>query len=146
MISIKRLNESDIDLCYELDSNNISLWSKEQWTDEFKKEGIKVLGVLLSNLVIGICVFQEVLDEAQINYFVVDQKYRKKGFGFFLMSYLIRQCEKSDINKLFLEVSHTNFTAEKFYSRFDFSTVGIRRNYYKDGSDALLKEKNLTTK
>ena len=62
------------------------------------------------------------------------------------MSYLIKECEKLDINKLILEVSHTNFTAEKFYSRFDFSTVGIRRNYYKDGSDALLKEKILTTK
>ena len=62
------------------------------------------------------------------------------------MSYLIKECEKLNINKLFLEVSHTNITAEKFYSRFDFSTVGIRRNYYKDGSDALLKEKKLTTK
>ena len=62
------------------------------------------------------------------------------------MTYLIEQCEKLNINKLFLEVSQTNFTAEKFYSRFDFSTVGIRRNYYKDGSDALLKEKKLRTK
>ena len=39
-----------------------------------------------------------------------------------------------------------NAQAENFYSRFDFSTVGIRRNYYKDGSHALLKEKKLTTK
>jgi len=45
-----------------------------------------------------------------------------------------------------LEVSHSNVNAEKFYSRFDFYTVGIRKNYYKDGSHALLKEKNLTTK
>ena len=146
MISIKQINEKDIDLCYELDSNTISLWSKKQWAKEFKKKGIKVFGLLLSNFVIGICVFHVVLDEAQINFFAVNHKYRKKGFGTYLMSYLIKECEKLDINKLILEVSHTNFTAEKFYSRFDFSTVGIRRNYYKDGSDALLKEKILTTK
>ena len=54
--------------------------------------------------------------------------------------------EKLNIDKLILEVSQSNYKAEKFYSRFDFSTVGIRRNYYKDGSDALLKEKKLTTK
>ena len=30
MISIKQINEKDIDLCYELDSNTISLWNKEQ--------------------------------------------------------------------------------------------------------------------
>ena len=146
MISIKNINEKDIDLCYELDSNTISLWTKKQWVKEFKKEGIRVFGLFLFNKLIGICVFHVVLDEAQINFFVVNQKYRKKGFGSYLMSYLINQCENLKINKLFLEVSQTNVTAEKFYSRFDFSTVGIRKNYYRDGSDALLKEKNLTTK
>ena len=90
MISIKRINEKDIDLCYGLDSSTISLWSKSQWANEFKKEGIEVFGLLLANLVIGICVFQVVLDEAQINYFVINQKYRKRGFGSFLMIYLIK--------------------------------------------------------
>ena len=80
MISIREINEKDIDLCYELDSNSISLWSKKQWANEFKKKGIKVFGLLISNLVIGICVFHVVLDEAQINFFVVDEKYRKKRF------------------------------------------------------------------
>ena len=146
MISIKQINEKDVDLCYELDSNTISLWSKKQWVEEFKKKGNKVFGLFVSNLVIGICVFHIVLDEAQINFFVVNQKFRKKGFGSYLMYYLINQCKKLNISKLLLEVSHTNNIADKFYSRFDFCTVGIRRNYYKDGSDALLKEKILTTK
>ena len=140
------MNDKDIDLCYELDSNTISLWSKKQWNNELKKEGIKVFGLLFKNFLIGICVFQVVLDEVQINFFVVNQKYREKGFGSYLMNYLIKECEKLNINKLFLEVSNTNIAAKKFYDRFDFSSVGIRRNYYKDGSDALLKEKKLTTK
>ena len=146
MISIKQIYEKDIDLCYELDSNTISLWNKKQWANEFKKEGVKVFGILLSNLIIGICVLQVVLDEAQINFFAINNNHRKKGFGTYLMRYLIKECEKLNISKLILEVSHTNLTAEKFYSKFDFSTVGIRKRYYKDGSDALLKEKNLTTK
>jgi len=104
------------------------------------------LDELIKNLVIGICVFQVVLDEAQINYFVVNKKFRKKGFGSYFMSYLIKKCEKLNLKKLLLEVSQSNVTAERFYSRFDFSTVGIRKNYYKDGSHALLKEKKLTTK
>ena len=146
MISVIQIKECDIDLCYELDSKTLCLWSKKQWNNEFKKEGIKIFGLLITNLIIGICVFQVVLDEAQINYFVVDQKFRKRGFGSHLMSDLIKKCEKLNIKKLFLEVSHTNTTAQKFYSRFDFSTVGIRKNYYKDGSHALLKEKKLSTK
>ncbi len=146
MISIKEINEKDIDLCYELDSNTISLWSKKQWANEFKKEGVKVFGLSLSNFLIGICVLQVILDEAQINYFAVNKRFRSKGFGSYLMRYLIKLCEKINIKKLLLEVSQNNVTADRFYSRFDFLTVGIRKNYYKDGSDALLKEKKLITK
>ena len=146
MISIKQINEEDIDLCYELDSKTISLWSKKQWSSEFKKEGTKVFGLSFGNLLVGICVLQVVLDEAQINYFSVLNDFRNKGFGSDLMSYLIELCEKINVKKLILEVSKSNFSAEKFYSRFDFSTVGTRRQYYKDGSDALLKEKKLIKK
>ena len=146
MISIKQIEEKDIDLCFELDSSTISLWSKKQWANEFKKEGTKIFALTITNLVIGICVFQIVIDEAQINYFVIDQKFRKKGFGSYLMSYLIKKCESLNLKKLLLEVSQRNVTAERFYSRFNFNTVGIRKNYYKDGSHALLKEKKLTTK
>ena len=146
MISIKQINKKDIDLCYELDANTISLWSKEQWAKEFKKDGTKIFGLSIKNLVIGICVFQVVLDEAQINYFVINEKFRKKGFGSYLMIYLIKKFEKLNLKKLLLEVSQSNVTAERFYSRFDFSTVGVRKNYYKDGSHALLKEKKLTSK
>ena len=146
MLSIKQIKEKDIDLCFELDSKTISLWTKRQWANELKKEGVKVFGLLLSNLVIGICVLHIIIDEAQINYFVVNQKYREKGLGSYLMKYLIKKCEQLKINRLLLEVSNSNLTAEKFYNRFDFFTVGIRKNYYKDGSDALLKEKKLTTK
>jgi len=146
MISIKQINKKDIDLCYKLDSNTISLWSKKQWANEFNKEGTKIFGLLIKKLVIGICVFQVILDEAQINYFVVNKKFRKKGFGSYLMRYLIKKCEKLNLKKILLEVSQGNVTAERFYSSFDFSTVGIRKNYYKDGSHALLKEKILSTK
>ena len=146
MISIKQINENYIDLCFELDSNTLSLWSKKQWANEFRKEGTKIFGLLISNFVIGICVFQVVIDEAQINYFVVHQKFRNRGFGSHLMNFLIEECEKLNLKKLLLEVSRNNVIAEKLYSRFDFSTVGVRKNYYKDGSDAVLKEKKLTKK
>ena len=146
MIFIKRINDNDIDLCYDLDLNTISLWSKKQWSDEFKKEGTQIFGLLFENFMIGICVLEFVLDEAHINYFVVNEKYRKRGFGSYFMSYLIKKCKKLNINRLILEVSQNNLIAENFYNRFNFYTVGTRKKYYKDGSNALLKEKKLTIK
>ena len=143
MIEVKNINLKDIQICFELDSDSISLWSKKQWESEINKDGVEVFGLFLSNEIIGIYVFQIVIDEAQINYFSVKKKFRRQGFGSYLMSHLINTCETLNIKKLLLEVSEHNQVAEKFYTYFDFLTVGIRKNYYKDGSNALLKEKNL---
>ena len=143
MLLIKEIKKKDSDLCFDLDSNTISLWSKKQWDNEFKKKGIKVFGLLLSDLVIGICVVQVVIDEAQINYFAIKKSFQRQGYGSALMKYLLRECEKFKIKKLLLEVSQSNLVAEKFYSQFDFFTVGIRKKYYRDGCSAFLKEKKL---
>ena len=64
----------------------------------------------------------------------------------FIDFFVLKKSEKLNLKKLLLEVSHSNVTAERFYGRFDFSTVGIRKNYYKDGSHALLKEKKINNK
>ena len=37
MLIIKELNHRDVDKCFEIDSNTISLWSKKQWYEQFNK-------------------------------------------------------------------------------------------------------------
>ena len=143
MISIKEIDQEEFELCYELDADTICLWTKKQWQSEINKRGVKVVALLLRRKIIGIYVVQTIIDEAQINYFSIKQKFRRRGYGTYLMSYLIKQCKKSNIRRLLLEVSETNLIAEVFYSKFNFLTVGRRNNYYKDGSAAVLKEKNL---
>tara|TARA_Y100000739_G_scaffold227622_1_gene237521 strand:+ start:335 stop:772 length:438 start_codon:yes stop_codon:yes gene_type:complete len=143
MISIKEIGHEGFELCFELDSSTICLWTEKQWRSEFNKPGVRVVAILLRNKIIGIYVVQTVIDEAQINYFSIKQKFRRKGYGSYLMSYLIQQSKKLNVKKLLLEVSENNSIAEAFYGKFNFLTVGIRKNYYKDGTDAVLKEKIL---
>ena len=143
MISIKEIGQKEFELCFELDSNTICLWTKKQWESELKKEGVKVLAILLENSIVGICVLQVVIDEAQISYFAIKPKFRRNGYGSDLMGYLIQQCENLNLKKISLEVSEINVIAENFYSKFNFLTLGRRKKYYRDGSDALIKEKQL---
>ena len=143
MISIKEIDQKGVEICFELDSNTICLWSKTQWEGEFKKKGVKVFAIFLENKIIGICVIQVIIDEAQLNYFSIMQSFRRRGYGSLLMCYLIQKCEELNLNKLLLEVSELNSIAENFYKQFNFLTVGRRKNYYKDSSDAVLKEKKL---
>ena len=141
MISIKEIDYKEFEFCYELDSNTICLWTKNQWESEFKKRGVKVVGIKVGKEIVGIYVVHTIINEAQVNYFLIKKKFRRKGYGTYLMNYLINQCKKLNIEKLLLEVSETNSIAEVFYSKFNFLTVGKRKNYYKDGSNAVLKEK-----
>ena len=143
MISFKELDYKEFELCYELDSKTICLWTRKQWKLEFNKRGVKVVAILLRKEIIGIYVVQIIIDEAQINFFSIKQKYRRKGYGSFLMRNLIKKCEKLSVKRVLLEVSDTNSIAEVFYNKFKFLTVGRRKNYYKNGSDAVLKEKIL---
>ena len=143
MISLKELDSKEFELCYEIDSDTVCLWTKKQWEFEFKKRGVKVVAILLNREIIGIYVVQIIIDEAQLNFFSIKEKYRQKGYGSFLMRNLIKQCEKLSLKRVLLEVSDTNLVAEIFYNKFKFLTVGRRKNYYKNGSDAVLKEKNL---
>ena len=146
MISFKELDSKDFEVCFEIDSNTICLWTKKQWEFEFNKQGVKVVAILFRKKIIGIYVVQIIIDEAYINYFSIKQKYRQKGYGSYLMCYLIEQCEKLSVKKILLEVSDKNLNAEIFYNKFNFLNVGRRKNYYKDGSDAVLKEKFLKIK
>ena len=143
MISVKEIDHKALELCFELDSNTICLWTKRQWESEFKKSGVKVVAIFLGEKIVGIYVVNIIIDEVHINYFSIKKRFRRRGYGSYLMYYLIKQCRKLNIKKILLEVSETNSIAEAFYSKFNFLTVGIRKNYYKDGTHALLKEKNL---
>ena len=146
MLLVREINKNEVELCFDLDLNSICLWTKKQWNNEFKKDSTKIFALLLLEKIIGVCVIQIVVDEAQINYFSIDQKYRRKGNGSYLMNYLIDKCEKLNLKKLSLEVSDSNIAAKEFYNNFNFLTVGKRKKYYRNGDSALLKEKFLNKK
>ncbi len=143
MLSVKELDQKEVELCFDLDSNTMGLWTKKQWESEFSKKGVKIVGLILRNKIIGIYVVQIIIDEAHINFFAIRQKYRGKGYGSYLMSYLIKHCKKLSVKRLLLEVSESNSIAEVFYGKYNFLSVGRRKRYYHDGSDAVMKEKNL---
>ena len=101
MISIKEIDHKEFELCFELDSDTICLWTKRQWESELNKTGVKVVAILLNKKIIGIYVIHKIIDEAQINYFSIKQKFRRKGYGSFLMKYLIVQCKKLNIKNYY---------------------------------------------
>ena len=143
MIYIKEINSKNSNSCYELDLKSIKLWNKDQWQNELEKDQVTAIGIFLNNLILGVCVYHKIYDEAELRYLTVHPAYKRRGLGKKLIYKLLEECKKQNIRRIFLEVSLKNNQALSFYDYFEFETIRIRKKYYKDGSDALLKEKNV---
>ena len=72
-----------------------------------------------------------VADQADILSFIIKAKYRRQGFGTILFGKFISTLKSKGVKEFFLEVPEKNFGAQKFYNRFGFIKIGIRKNYYK---------------
>ena len=49
-----------------------------------------------------------------------------------------------NLNLILLEVSVNNIPAQKCYKSFGFTSIGVRKDYYSKGDDAILYNLNLS--
>tara|TARA_B100000212_G_scaffold320820_1_gene278937 strand:+ start:251 stop:688 length:438 start_codon:yes stop_codon:yes gene_type:complete len=143
MVSIKEINHKNSKSCYELDLKSIKHWNQNQWKNEIEKDYVTAMGIFLDKSMLGVCVFHKMYDEAEIRYLSVHPSYQRRGLGKKLINKIFKVCKKNNIKRIFLEVSIKNKQALSFYDHFEFETIRIRKKYYKDGSDAIIKKKML---
>ena len=141
MINIRKINSKNSKSCYELDLKTINHWNQNQWVNELEKDYVNAIAIYLNNSMAGVCVFLKIYDELEIRYLSVHPSYKRRGLGKKLINNIIKECKNERISRIILEVSSKNMQALSFYEYFGFETISIRKKYYRDGSDALLKEK-----
>ena len=69
----------------------------------------------------------------------------RRGLGKFLISEIIKRSKSLQTNHIYLEVKNNNEPAKALYKSMGFIPIGIRSNFYKDGSDALTLTKEIKT-
>ena len=143
MLSFREINSKNSNICYELDLISIKHWSQNQWKNELEKDYVTAIGIYLNNSILGVCVFHKIYEEAEIRYLSVHPAYKRRGLGKKLIYEIFKECKNENIKKIFLEVSLKNKQALCFYDYLGFKTICVRKKYYKDGSDALMKEKKM---
>lgn len=79
---------------------------------------------------VGVAVFQRVLDEAELLYVVIDKASQGQGYGYRFLSSLVSSLGEQGIETFFLEVRESNLPAQGLYQRLGFCQVGLRKNYY----------------
>lgn len=145
MIIVRNFKKEDlrgiISLIYktfgEVYSENFYIEMQEKWKDglmvaENNREIIAVL--------VGILQFPK---EAKILVFAVDENYRNRGIGSFMLKEFIKRSLLQESKIISLEVRIQNERGIRFYQRFGFEISHLIKHYYKDGGDAYLMQKFL---
>ncbi len=90
-----------------------------------------------NNKIIGFISYSIIYERAELNYIVVDEKYRGKGIAQKLLDFALDDLKNNMVENFSLEVNVNNKDAIKLYLKNGFEIKTVRSNYYKD-SDAYL--------
>ncbi|MDD5038042.1 MAG: ribosomal protein S18-alanine N-acetyltransferase [Dehalococcoidales bacterium] len=97
--------------------------------------------------IVGFAGLWVIAGEAHITDIAVREVYRRRGIGELLLIACIDMATDLDSTTITLEVRVSNITAQRLYSKYGFTQVGLRRGYYTDNREdaMLMTTENITS-
>ena len=131
--------------CVDLDQRCLGgLWNEQQWRRELEEPQRLCLGLIEGELLLALACGWLVADELHITAVAVDSGRRRRGLGRSLLDALLQRARMEGARHATLEVASDNTAAAGLYDSHGFQIAGCRRNYYRDGRDALIRWCRLT--
>jgi len=85
--------------------------------------------------ILGFAGFWIMADEAHITTIAAREEHRRQGIGELLLISIIEMATELKAGSITLEVRVSNTSAQKLYSKYGFTQVGLRRGYYTDNKE-----------
>lgn len=114
-----------------------SPWSQEVLCSTYEQNVNDGWVLLDEGKIIGYLWYSFLLDESELLRIGVQTSEQGHGAGSFLLEAYLKELA-SQCSKFFLEVSENNKKAIQLYEKAQYKPYLTRKNYYSDGSDALL--------
>ena len=139
-LEIVRMNETHLEEVYaiSLEQFKDESWTLSQFNEELSQGNREDFVMLLNGKVVSFIISLKTDDEYNLLYIATKESFKKQGFATILIGDLLEKAKANKIEQVYLEVKTTNARAIRFYEKNGFIGVTTRKNYYKDGSDALL--------
>jgi ribosomal-protein-alanine N-acetyltransferase len=106
---------------------------------------VEIFVLQCADELLGYSVIWKVSDEADLHWFEIFEPFRGRGLAPLFMEFLIKELLRLGVKRILLEVSEKNEPAKRVYEKVGFKPTGVRKNYYPDGSDAILMELNFNS-
>ncbi|WP_122901739.1 ribosomal protein S18-alanine N-acetyltransferase [Acinetobacter sp. B51(2017)] len=102
-------------------------WTEKQFLEAVEQYQSTVIEK--NGQVVGFCILQPVLDEANLLLMAIDPSRQGQGLGFELLDQSMAMLSNQPL-QIFLEVRESNSAAIKLYEKADFHQIDLRKNYY----------------
>jgi len=144
-VTVRTMVRTDLEGVLEIERLSfVSPWTRGMFEDTICSPIAKNLVLEKDNRVIGYIMLYSVEDEAHIMNIAIHPAHRRKGFGVYLVNYIIEECSGEGITDFFLEVREGNRGAQGLYRTLGFSVIGKRKGYYREsGEDAYVMHMSL---
>ncbi len=133
-IMIRSMQPNDVQAVTQIEKQvQTHPWTTQQFLESVASYQSTVIEQ--QNQILGFCILQPVLDEANLLLMAIHPDYQGQGLGYQLLEKSL-QLLKNDPVQIFLEVRESNLGAIKLYEKIGFHQIDLRRNYYPkpDGS------------
>ena len=125
---IRLMQKADLPTVVEIEQHVQSHpWSSKQFEESI--DSYQATVIEQHGEVVGFCILQPVLDEANLLLMAIHPSRQGKGFGFKLLDQSITLLKNNPI-QIFLEVRESNLSAIALYEKSGFHQIDLRRNYY----------------
>lgn len=102
-------------------------WTLKQFEESV--EGYQSTVIEKSGKILGFCILQPVLDEANLLLMAIHPSQQGQGLGYQLLEQSLAMLNNQPI-QIFLEVRESNLAAIALYEKSGFHQIDVRRNYY----------------
>jgi ribosomal-protein-alanine N-acetyltransferase len=121
-------------------------WTKNQFMNDIQSELDSENWVYVINELVAGYIFGWIIQgEFHLNNIAVHPEYLRRSIGKNLIQHIIARVILRNVGVILLEVSAENIPARKCYQSLGFNQMGIRKDYYSKGDDAILYNLELNT-
>lgn len=105
-------------------------WSETSFYNEVYNRFCIAKVAELDRVIVGYVCVRRIVDEGHLHDLAVHPRYRRLGIAALLLDEALASLRGWGCRFFYLEVRASNHAARSLYERYDFRTVGTRKNYY----------------
>lgn len=127
-ILIRSMQPNDVQAVTQIEQRvQTHPWTAQQFLESV--ESYQSTVIEQQNQILGFCILQPVLDEANLLLMAIHPEFQGQGLGYQLLEKSIELLKNHPV-QIFLEVRESNLGAIKLYEKSGFHQIDLRRNYY----------------